>query len=124
MSSTETGNRPVQGKIADVGGKPIHYFEIGAGEPVVLIHGGGPGASGWSNYNRNVDVLVAAGFRLIIPDLPGYGQSDKPPIPGPRYTAYAGWMVGVLDRLGIGKAHFIGNSLGGGAALKVALDAP
>ena len=111
------------GKLASISGKPIHYFDIGQGEPLVLLHGGGPGASGWSNYNRNVEALSAR-FRVIIPDLPGYGRSFKDPIDGPRYTAYAAAMRGLLDTLGIAKAHVVGNSLGGGTALQLVLETP
>lgn len=123
MSDMGTGTGSAEGKIADVGGKPIHYFDIGAGEPLVLLHGGGPGASGWSNYNRNVESLSLR-FRLIVPDLPGYGRSDKTPITGPRYAAYAEAIAGLLDTLGLAKAHVIGNSLGGGTALKLAIEKP
>jgi 2-hydroxy-6-oxonona-2,4-dienedioate hydrolase/4,5:9,10-diseco-3-hydroxy-5,9,17-trioxoandrosta-1(10),2-diene-4-oate hydrolase len=111
------------GQTAQVGEFKIHYLDVGKGDPVVLIHGGGPGASGASNYRRNIDALSRR-YRLLIPDLPGYGQSSKQKISGPRYAAYANAMLGLLDHLGIKRAHFVGNSLGGGAALKVALEAP
>ncbi|HEU4625715.1 MAG TPA: alpha/beta fold hydrolase [Steroidobacteraceae bacterium] len=110
-------------KIANVNGKPIHYLDVGEGEPVVLVHGGGPGASGGSNYSRNIDALSAR-YRVIVPDLPGYGRSDKGKISGPRYAAYSAALVGLLDVLGIPRAHFVGNSLGGGASIKTALEAP
>jgi len=111
------------GKTALVDGKPVHYYDIGKGEPLVLIHGGGPGASGLSNYSRNLDTLSSS-HRLIIPDMPGYGGTYKDPISGPRYAAYARAMLGLLDSLEIPNAHVVGNSLGGGAALMMALDAP
>lgn len=107
----------------EVDGRRIHYVETGAGEPLVLIHGGGPGASGVSNYRRNIEAL-AARYWLIIPDLPGYGRSGKTPITEPRYAAYASAIIGLLDALAIPKAHMIGNSLGGGTALKTALESP
>src|SRR5689334_16563490 len=116
-------DRGADGKVSSVDGKPIYYLDIGNGEPLVLIHGGGPGASGWSNYNRNVNALGAK-YRLIIPDLPGYGRSDKSPITVPRYGAYAKAINGLLDNLGISNAHVVGNSLGGGTAIKMALETP
>jgi len=109
--------------IVAVDGKDIAYLDIGSGAPVMLLHGGGPGASGGSNYRRNIESLSAR-YRLIIPDLPGYGQSDKSPIRGPRYAAYARAMIGLLDVLKIPSAHLIGNSLGGGTAIKLALEFP
>ncbi len=59
-----------------VHGKDILVAEAGAGAPVVLLHGGGPGASGVSNYSRNIDAL-AEHFRVLVPDMPGYGRSAK-----------------------------------------------
>ncbi|HEY2807508.1 MAG TPA: alpha/beta fold hydrolase [Steroidobacteraceae bacterium] len=114
---------PSEGKTVEVDGRPVYYLDVGKGTPVVLLHGGGPGASGFSNYNRNIEALQT-GYRLIIPDLPGYGSSGKAPISGPRYAAYAATVLGLLDQLKIPKAHFIGNSLGGGTAIKAALEAP
>lgn len=122
MNEQQTTAQP-NGQLVKIAGKDIFYLEMGSGEPLVLLHGGGPGASGWSNYNRNAQVLSTR-YRVIIPDLPGYGRSNKDPITGPRYTHYASAMIGLLDTLGLKKAHVVGNSLGGGTALKMALDAP
>lgn len=101
----------------------IRYHEAGSGEPLVLLHGGGPGASGWSNYSRNVEVL-AKSFHVLVPDLPGFGGSDKC-LPEDRlFTYLAGVVHDFMATLGIGAAHFVGNSLGGGTVLKLALDHP
>lgn len=101
----------------------FHYHDIGDGAPLVLIHGGGPGASGWSNYQRNVDDLSKK-FRLLIIDLPGYGKTDKS-LPASDLFAYNAKVVrDFLDAIKVEKAHFIGNSLGGGTALKLAMDYP
>ncbi len=62
----------------------LHYEEAGeagSGPPVVLLHGGGPGASGPSNFAKNLPVF-AEQFRTLVVDQPGYGKSDKPPVPG------------------------------------------
>src|SRR6476660_10298236 len=57
----------------------LHYHEAGVGneQTVVLLHGGGPGASSWSNFARNIPVL-AGKFHVLAVDQPGYGLSDKP----------------------------------------------
>ena len=52
----------------------LHYEEAGSGPPVVLLDGGGPGASGASNFARNLPVF-AERFRTLVIDLPGYGES-------------------------------------------------
>ncbi|MCY1141625.1 alpha/beta fold hydrolase [Actinoplanes sp. Pm04-4] len=106
-----------------VGDRDIALTERGSGEPVVLLHGGGPGASGMSNYVRNVDVL-AERFRVIVPDLPGYGGSSKRVDHSDPFGDLASAIRGLLDVLGIGKAHLVGNSYGGAAALRLALEAP
>lgn len=110
-------------RIVDVAGKPIFLTEAGTGPPVVLLHGGGPGASGLSNYSRNVDAL-AAHFRVIVPDMPGYGRSVKGVERDDPFGYLADMMRGLVDELGIGTAHFVGNSYGGAAALRLALDTP
>jgi 2-hydroxy-6-oxonona-2,4-dienedioate hydrolase/4,5:9,10-diseco-3-hydroxy-5,9,17-trioxoandrosta-1(10),2-diene-4-oate hydrolase len=106
-----------------VNGKPIFYAEAGAGPAVVMLHGGGPGASGVSNFSRNIDAL-AAEFRLIIPDMPGYGRSVKGVDQSDPFGYLADMVRGLLDGLGVGTAHLVGNSYGGAAALRLALDSP
>ncbi|MBS0521534.1 MAG: alpha/beta fold hydrolase, partial [Proteobacteria bacterium] len=110
-------------RFVDVDGCKFHYHEAGAGEPLVLIHGGGPGASGWSNYNRNIGAL-AERFRVIVPDLPGFGKSDMKPRDQNTWEWYGPMMGRFLDVLGIEKAHFVGNSLGGATTLVLALERP
>ncbi|MEC8427529.1 MAG: alpha/beta fold hydrolase [Pseudomonadota bacterium] len=90
-----------------------------------MLHGGGPGATGMSNYSKNVVALADQGFRVIVPDMPGYGQSTKGALDKNGPFAYlAKNMIALFDAMGIDKAHVIGNSLGGGAALRMTLDHP
>jgi 4,5:9,10-diseco-3-hydroxy-5,9,17-trioxoandrosta-1(10),2-diene-4-oate hydrolase len=110
-------------RFIQAGGRRLHYHDAGAGPALLMIHGGGPGAGGWSNYRRNVDALSER-FRVVIPDLPGFGRSDKPQITTSLYRFLADAMRDLLDALGIDKAHIVGNSLGGATALKLALDTP
>ena len=63
---------------AVAGGYDIHIAEAGSGPAVVFLHGSGPGASGASNFRQNIDAFVDSGFRVILPDLIGYGASSKP----------------------------------------------
>lgn len=106
-----------------VAGKPLFVAEAGAGPAVVMLHGGGPGASGVSNYSRNIDAL-AQHFRVIVPDMPGYGRSTKYVDQGDPFGSLAVAIRGLLDELGIATAHLVGNSYGGAAALRLALDTP
>ncbi len=53
----------------------IHYNDLGQGEQtVVMLHGSGPGATGWANFNRNIEPLTQAGYRVLLIDCPGLGQ--------------------------------------------------
>jgi pimeloyl-ACP methyl ester carboxylesterase len=95
----------------------------GDGPTVVMLHGGGPGASGVSNYSRNIDAL-AQSHRVIVPDMPGYGRSTKHVDHSDPFGFLADMIRGLLDEMGIATAHLIGNSYGGAAALRLALDTP
>jgi 4,5:9,10-diseco-3-hydroxy-5,9,17-trioxoandrosta-1(10),2-diene-4-oate hydrolase len=106
-----------------VAGKPLFVAETGSGPAVVMLHGGGPGASGLSNYSRNIDAL-AQDFRVIVPDMPGYGRSVKGVDQSDPFGYLADMIRGLLDELSIATAHLIGNSYGGAAALRLALDTP
>ncbi|MFD6155987.1 4,5:9,10-diseco-3-hydroxy-5,9,17-trioxoandrosta-1(10),2-diene-4-oate hydrolase [Nocardia sp. NPDC060256] len=104
----------------------LHYHEagVGNGPTIVLLHGGGPGASSWSNFSRNIPVL-AQNFHVLAVDQPGYGQSDKP-TEHPQYFVHsASALKDLLAHLEItSRVHLLGNSLGGGAAVRFALDYP
>ncbi|OBI26625.1 2-hydroxy-6-ketonona-2,4-dienedioic acid hydrolase [Mycobacterium sp. E1386] len=115
--------RQLDERTVSVAGKPIFVSETGNGPAVVMLHGGGPGASGVSNYSRNIDAL-ATHFRLIVPDMPGYGRSVKGVDHDDPFGYLADMMRGLLDELGIDAAHLVGNSYGGAAALRLALDTP
>lgn len=106
-----------------VGGRKIFVAEAGSGPAVMLLHGGGPGASGVTNYSRNIAAL-AAHYRVLVPDMPGYGRSSKGIDKSDPFGCLADAMRGLLDELSISTAHLIGNSYGGAAALRLALDTP
>jgi len=106
-----------------VHGKDIFVTETGHGPAVVLLHGGGPGASGASNFARNIEAL-AHNYRVVVPDLPGYGRSAKGVDAHDPFGYLADTIRGLLDVLEIGSAHLVGNSYGGACALRLALDTP
>ncbi len=98
----------------------IHYNEAGEGQPVVMLHGSGPGATGWSNFGPNMPAL-AERFRVIAVDMPGWGASDAVTC---DQRDHAGAALDLLDALGIEKAAFVGNSMGGMTALRFAAQHP
>jgi 4,5:9,10-diseco-3-hydroxy-5,9,17-trioxoandrosta-1(10),2-diene-4-oate hydrolase len=101
----------------------LHYDEAGSGPVTVLLHGGGPGASGMSNFGPNLQVF-AERFRTLVVDQPGYGKSGKPEVQGNYFTFAAGALKTLLDEVGIRQVHLVGNSLGGGTAVRFALTYP
>lgn len=121
--TTQTDLPAMQEYTLDVGGKKIFVAETGEGAPVLLLHGGGPGASGVANYTRNIAEL-AKEYRVVVPDLPGYGRSSKGVDGADPFGYLADHIRGLLDQLGIDKAHMVGNSYGGACALRLALDTP
>ncbi|WP_375195098.1 alpha/beta fold hydrolase [Sphingobium sp.] len=106
------------------GGYDISVAEMGSGPAVVFIHGSGPGASGASNFRQNAGAFAEAGYRVILPDLIGYGASSKPE--GLDYTLdlFTNTLFEALQAHGVEKAILVGNSLGGGIALQMAMDHP
>ena len=111
-------------------GYSLHYHEVldatvrPSGKTVVLIQGSGPGANGWSNFKHTLKPLAAAGHRVIVPDLLGFGWSSKPS--GIDYTLslLSSTIMELLDLLDVGPAVLVGNSLGGAVAIDIALQAP
>lgn len=101
----------------------LSYYEAGEGFPLVLLHGGGPGASSWSNFASAIP-RFAEHFRVIAVDQPGFGGSDKPEVVGNYYRFSAEYVVALLDQLDIDQVHLLGNSLGGGTAMRLALTWP
>ncbi len=102
---------------ARVGGKALNYVEMGEGEPLVLIHGL---AGCWQNWLENIPHF-AASRRVIVPDLPGFGQSE---LPAEKITikGYAAAVDELLDQLGVEKADVVGNSMGGFIGAELAIE--
>ena len=116
------------GRYAEAGGMRLHYYEAGpdawpGAPPVVMLHGGGPGASAWSNFGPNLPVF-AERFRTLLVDQPGFGQSARPPVTGSYFTFSADALAALLTERGIERVHLVGNSLGGGTAVRFALNYP
>ena len=113
----------VLGRFAQAGAVRIHYGEAGAGPPVICLHGTGPGADAWANFRLNAGAL-ADRHRTLLVDLPRFGRSEKVVVKGPRLDYLSGAIRAFMDALGIERAHFVGNSMGGQVALKIAIDTP
>lgn len=120
-----TSGQPPIGQFRQLAnGRTIHYHDQGKGPVVVFLHGSGAGASGYSNFKGNYPFLVEQGFRVIVPDLIGYGYSDKPDNVDYPLRFFADNVSLLLAELNIDKVAIIGNSLGGAVALDLALENP
>ncbi|MFF5085023.1 alpha/beta fold hydrolase [Actinoplanes sp. NPDC000266] len=98
----------------------ISISEAGEGPALVMLHGGGPGASGVSNYHQNLAALTKS-FRVILPDQPGFGASFRPSAEDLTARSITDITVDALaEALGDEKFHLLGNSLGGAAAISFA----
>jgi len=109
------------GENIDAGGIRTNVVQAGEGAPVVLVHGSGPGVTAYANWRLTVPDL-AARFRVIAPDMAGFGRSDKPG--GYGMKLWTGQLLALLDVLGLEKVSLVGNSFGGGLALRVAVEHP
>ncbi|MER7178323.1 alpha/beta fold hydrolase [Streptomyces hyaluromycini] len=105
----------------------IAVAETGEGPVLVMLHGGGPGASGVANYLQNLPAL-ARRFRVVLPDQPGFGGSYRPTDEDLAERSITAITVDALfqalDSLGIDGFHLLGNSLGGAAAIAMAQQRP
>ena len=108
------------GAFLDVDGERIHYVATGQGEPVVLIHG-------WNGSTFSFRYTIpelAQHYRVVAPDLRGFGYSPRPPHGDYSLAAQAALVGQVMDGLDIGRAAVVGHSMGGGVAMRLALREP
>lgn len=97
------------------------YHEAGEGPPLLLLHGSGPGVTGWRNYRHNLGAF-AEHFRCLVLEFPGFGVSHD--VDGHPMMHAPGAVTALLDGLDIERAHVVGNSMGGIMALNVAMAHP
>lgn len=99
----------------------LRYHEAGDGPPLLMLHGSGPGVTGWRNYRANLAVF-AEHFRCLVLEFPGFGVSDD--FGGhPMIDAQAS-VVQFTDALELERVDIIGNSMGGGVGINYAIHHP
>jgi 2-hydroxy-6-oxo-octa-2,4-dienoate hydrolase len=111
--------RPELGSSIVANGVRTNYLHQGSGFPVVLVHGSGPGVSAYSNWRLTIPAL-AASFEVYAPDIVGFGFTDRPADIEYTMENWVAHLIGFLDACGIAKAHLVGNSFGGGLAMRTA----
>jgi 2-hydroxymuconate-semialdehyde hydrolase len=105
-------------RLASVSGGVIAYADLGEGAPVLLLHGFPTNADLW----RREAWLLAQRMRVIVPDLLGYGMSEKPSGPDLSEQAHGGYMKELLLSLKIEDLAIVGHDIGGGVAQMLTLD--
>jgi pimeloyl-ACP methyl ester carboxylesterase len=121
---TVTVNKDSTSKFIQAGPYRVHYHEAGEGPAVIMLHGGGPGASGYSNFSGNF-AAFAANHRTLLVDMLNFGESDSVVFDRePATTVRARALRDLMDALHIERVSFVGNSLGGSTALAFAHDYP
>ncbi|HXP57889.1 MAG TPA: alpha/beta hydrolase [Streptosporangiaceae bacterium] len=117
-TSVEAGGRTIE-----AGGIVTHYHDVGSGEPVLLLHGSGPGVSAWANWQHTIPVL-AERYRVIAPDLVGFGYTQRPDDIHYSLGTWIDHVWAFLAALGIARTALVGNSLGGRIGLGMASQHP
>ena len=103
-------------------GVRTHYVAMGEGDPLIMIHGGGPGAGGQSGW-ANTAPALAKRYRVYAIDLIGAGETDKPVIEYSMQTLVE-HVAGFIDALNLREVNIMGNSQGAYVAVKYVLDNP
>jgi len=98
--------------------KNTPWDDIGAGSPVVLLHSFPLDRRMWAAQS---EAIAAGGFRAIVPDLPGFGAAPLPPHTDPSLDVYVNHTLELCDTLGLDQPVFVGLSLGGYIALRLAV---
>jgi pimeloyl-ACP methyl ester carboxylesterase len=118
-----TTSTAVAQRTIDAGGIGTSYLEAGSGEPVLMLHGSGPGVSGLANWQHNIPSLSQR-FHVLAPDIVGFGATERPDDIIYSLRTWTDHVWAFLDAHGIEKTAIVGNSLGGRIALQMAIDRP
>lgn len=122
-SDTVPEANPEIGHWIRTGTARTNYHDVGDGQPVVLLHGSGPGVSAWANWRLTLGPL-SNDFRVIAPDLAGFGFTEYPAGDTLDKGRWVGHVLDLLDALELEWVDLVGNSFGGAIALAVAIAHP
>jgi abhydrolase domain-containing protein 6 len=110
----------LKAKHLTVDGRTFHYLEGGRGAPVVMVHGFGESSDHWAPMARS----LTGRFRVVVPDLPGFGRTRASVSERFELPLQAGRLRALLGALGIHRYHLVANSMGGNIAGVIAHDDP
>jgi pimeloyl-ACP methyl ester carboxylesterase len=123
MTTSTVAGIVLEPRTIDAGGIETRYLEAGSGEPVIMLHGSGPGVSGLANWQHNIGALSQR-FHLVAPDIVGFGATERPDDIIYSLRTWTDHVWAFLDAHDIEKTAIVGNSLGGRIALQMATDRP
>lgn len=104
----------------NINGVKTNYVVVGQGSPLLILHGWGSNTERWAEV---VDMISKKGFKVIIPDLPGFGKSDSLQ---EAWTSnkYVAWAEEFVKKMNFGDFYLLGHSFGGALACKIAIKYP
>lgn len=114
-----TDTSPEIARSLSLGDCTVNVHDVGQGEPILLIHGSGPGVTAWANW-RGVIPVLGQHARVVAPDMLGFGYTHCPPGKVLDQVAWVRQLVDLLDALELPAVHVVGNSFGGAIALALA----
>lgn len=103
-----------------INGLKVNYKIAGKGMPFLILHGWMGSSNSWIKVQK---ILAKEGFKVIVPDLPGFGKSQTPPIPWGQKD-YSSFILSFIKKLGLNKIILMGHSFGGGLAIEFATSHP
>lgn len=115
--------RPEIANSVQTGAFGTNYHDIGGGDPVVFLHGSGPGVTAWANWNKMFP-LLKDDFRMLAPDMAGFGFTERLQNPVYNMNAWVRQAIDFFDAMKIERANLVGNSFGGALALTMAIKYP
>lgn len=114
---------PTAGAAVEAVGLRTHYLEAGSGDPLILLHGSGPGVSAWENWAEVIPSL-ARERRVLAPDIPGFGATESKPDGEYGMDFWVEHLFGFMDAVDASQASIVGNSFGGMVGMAASVRAP
>jgi pimeloyl-ACP methyl ester carboxylesterase len=114
---------PEVAQTIDANGIATNVHDVGAGAPVVLIHGSGPGVTAWANW-RAVIPALSRHRRVVAPDMAGFGYTERPRGVEYNMDLWIKHLTGILDALNLEVVDLVGNSFGGALSLAFTIRFP
>jgi pimeloyl-ACP methyl ester carboxylesterase len=123
MTTSPVTELALEPRTIDARGIETSYLEAGSGDPVIMLHGSGPGVSALANWRNNITTLSHR-FHVLAPDIVGFGATERPKNIIYSLRTWTDHVWAFADAHGIEKTAIVGNSLGGRIALQMATDLP